>query len=495
VRVTKPFARVIVGPDGMLNVAGVFDPEGTAAAVAAAQAEKTRIAAESGRKRSRAEIRAEKEAATAAAKVRATAPAAELKEAGMPIRIREVIFANGTMDFSDLSVRPNFAATVQSLSGSVTGLSSDPNSRATVKLAGNVGEFSPVHIDGTVQPFAYDRYTDLGLKFENISLPIFNPYSGEFAGYNIAKGKLTTDLHYSIEARKLNAQHKIRIDQLEWGEATASKGEATLPVKFATSLLKDADGVINLDIPVSGTLDDPSFRVGPIIWQIIKNLLAKAVTAPFKALGALFKGAEDAQFVDFAPGQASLDPAATERLAALGRSLASKEDLRLEIPVGIDAEIDGAALANARYERELVSSMDEVLHGKSRKRTTESPPPASSFDALDPERKVDVLTALYQRLAGAPPQIPEAPKPADGLPRKEAKAQARQASIAWLEAECRKRAVVEAGAPDQLAQQRGEAIQHAVLTDTGLPPARVFLARNGKVAANAPNVRLELSVK
>ncbi len=156
------------------------------------------------------------------------------------------------MDFSDFSVRPNFAAAVQSLGGSIKGLSTDPNSRATVQLAGNVGEFSPVHIDGTVQPFAYDRYTDIGLKFENISLPIFNPYSGEFAGYNIAKGKLTTDLHYTIEARKLNAQHKIRIDQLEWGEATATKGEATLPVKFATSLLKDADGVISLDIPVDG---------------------------------------------------------------------------------------------------------------------------------------------------------------------------------------------------------------------------------------------------
>ncbi len=104
-------------------------------------------------------------------------------------------------------------------------------------------------IAGTTQPFAYDRFTDITLKFENISLPVFNPYSGKFAGYNIAKGKLFTDLHYQIDNRKLEAQHKIRIDQLEWGEATASKEEATLPVKFATSLLKDADGVINARHP------------------------------------------------------------------------------------------------------------------------------------------------------------------------------------------------------------------------------------------------------
>jgi hypothetical protein len=395
------------------------------------------------------------------------------------------------MDFADFSVRPNFAAAVQALGGSIKGLSTDPNSRATVQLGGNVGEFSPVHIDGTVQPFAYDRYTDIGLKFENISLPIFNPYSGEFAGYSIAKGKLTTDLHYTIEARKLNAQHRIRIDQLEWGEATATKGEATLPVKFATSLLKDADGVINLDIPVTGTLDDPQFRIGPIVWQIVKNLVVKAVTAPFKALGALFKGAEEAQFVDFAPGAAALDPATAQALAALGKSLAPKEDLRLEIPVGTDPEIDGKALAALRYDRELALALAEVLQG-GRKKEAAVPP---AFDSLEPGQKIDVLSALYGRLAGSAPVIPEPPEPAEGLSRKEAKTAKQQATIDWLEAECRKLAVAGPDELNRLAQQRAEAIQHAVLVDTGLAPTRVFLTRDGKVSANAPNVRFELSVK
>lgn len=495
VRVTRPFARVIISSDGTINAAAVFDPEGTAAAAAAARAEKAARAAEAQRKKTRAEQRAEKEAAAAAAKARAATaaqPAPELKETGMPIRIREVTIDRGTMDFSDFGVQPNFAAAVQSLGGSITGLSTDPNSRATVKLAGNVGEFSPVHIDGTVQPFAYDRYTDIGLRFENISLPIFNPYSGQFAGYNIAKGKLTTDLHYTIEARKLNAQHKVRIDQLEWGEATATKGEATLPVKFATSLLKDADGVISLDIPVTGTLDDPKFRIGPIIWQVVKNVITKAVTAPFRALGALFKGAEEAQFVDFVPGSSSLEPAAAERLAALGKSLAPKPDLRLEIPVGTDPELDGKALAAQRYERELTAAMADVLHGRKKK----DPPPAlPPFDSLELEQKTDVLKALYERLAGAAPVIPEPPEPDADLSRKEAKARERQASIDWLESECRKRAAADPGELDRLAQGRGEAIQRAVLVDTGLDPTRVFLARNGKVALNESNVRFELSVK
>jgi uncharacterized protein involved in outer membrane biogenesis len=495
VRVVKPFARVIVSSDAVLNVSAVFDPQGTAAAVAQAKADKAAQAAAPKRKKTRAEIRAEKRAEEAAAQARklaAAAPPPELKESGMPIRIREVQIASGTMDFADFSVQPNFAAAIESLDGSITGMSSDPNSRATVELAGNVGEYSPVLISGTTQPFAFDRYTDITFKFENISLPVFNPYSGKFAGYNIAKGKLFTDLHYQIDNRKLEAQHKIRIDQLEWGEATANKEEATLPVKFATSLLKDADGVINLEIPVTGTLDDPAFRVGPIIWQVIKNILSKAVTAPFKALGALFKGAEEAQFVDFAPGSAALDPVAAERLGALGRSLAPKPDLRLEVPIGAEASLDGAALTEARFQRELQAASRQALLGK--KRTDESTP-VPAFETLPPEQKEKILTALYTQLSGAAPVIPEPPEPADDVSRKAAKAQAEQARLAWLEQECRTRAVAQPSELEQLGQQRGTAVQDALLAGTGMLPERVFLARDGKVSANGQLVRFELAVK
>jgi len=495
VRVVQPFARVIVSSDAVLNVAAVFDPQGTAAAVAQAKADKAAQAAAPRHKKSRAEMRAEKQAAEAAAQARklaAAAPPPELKETGMPIRIREVQIAGGTLDFADFSVQPNFAAAIESLNGSITGMSSDPNSHATVDLNGNVGKYSPVLISGTTQPFAFDRYTDITLKFENISLPVFNPYSGKFAGYNIAQGKLFTDLHYQIDNRKLEAQHKIRIDQLEWGEATANKEEATLPVKFATSLLKDADGVINLEIPVTGTLDDPAFRVGPIIWQVIKNVLTKAVTAPFKALGALFKGAEEAQFIDFAPGSAVLDPAAAERLGALGKSLAPKPDLRLEVPIGAEAALDGAALAEARYQRELQAASRTALLGKKR---TDETTPVPAFETLPAEQQEQVLTTLYTQLSGAAPVIPEPPEPADDISRKEAKAQAGQARLAWLEQECRARAVVQPSDLEQLGQQRGTAVQDALLTGTGLSPERVFLARDGKVSASGPLVRFELAVK
>jgi hypothetical protein len=368
----------------------------------------------------------------------------------------------------------------------VTGLSSAFSSRAKVDLKGKVDEFAPVVIAGTVQPFAFDRFTDIGLRFENIALPVLNPYSGQFAGYTIAKGKLTTDLHYVIENRELDAQHKIRIDQLEWGEATDTKGEATLPVKFATSLLKDRDGVIKLDVPVTGTLDDPTFRIGPIVWQIIKNILTKAVTAPFALLGGLFDGAEEAQFVDFAPGDATLDAATGERLAALGKSLVEKPELKLDVPIGVMTDLDGPALTERTYR----AALDGAAASRAGKDGA-----APAYDALTPEQKVAALTAHLRQQTGAAPVVPEPAEPPDGTSRKEAKALREAAAVDYLEKAVRDGVTVPAAVLDTLAEERAVAIERALLTDTGLEPTRVFKVREGKLSANEGKVRFELGLK
>ena len=481
-----PYARVIVSREQILNISAVLDPKGAEKSRREFQQRQARLAAESpaekrvrekqeqaikdqAEKDSKAQAKARARAAKQAAPARAPAAAApEL----FPVRIRELRVESGRMNFSDYSVPPDFNADILGLAGTVTGLSSARDSRAKVDLSGNLGEYSPVTISGELQPFEFDHYTDLGLKFENISLPIFNPYSGKFAGYNIAKGKLFTELHYLIQDRQLKAAHKIRIEQLEWGEATAAKGEATLPVKFATWLLKDSHGVIDLDVPVTGSLDDPKLRIGPIVWQVIKNLIVKAVSAPFKLLGALFKGAEEAQFVDFAPGSAELDARSVGQLGTLAKGLVEKQGIRIEIPAGSAAELDRPALVEQQFQRQL-----------------------PGLASLPPDRQVDALTELVRQQTGAAPRIPEAPAPPEGTSRTEAKALRQGAAIDYLQKQAREHLQATDADLDALAVARATAIQHALLTDSGLDPARVFIARNGKVSPLEGKVRFELALQ
>jgi Domain of Unknown Function (DUF748) len=482
----KPYARVSISPDQVLNVAAVFDPEGTAVALAERKAQAAAKAAEESAPKTRKPRRARK----AAAKAKPAPPPREaLAETGWPIRIREVRIEAGQMNFSDQFIQPNFAADIKNLNGSFTGLSTDPNSSATVDLKGDVGEFSPVTIAGDVQLFAFDRHTDVGLKFENIHLPVFNPYSGRFAGYNIAKGSLTTELNYQIEDRKLDAKHNIRIDQLEWGEATDSKEAVPLPVKLATSLLKDVDGVIDLNVPVNGSLDDPKFRIGPIVWQIIKNILVKAVTAPFRLLGSLFKGAEEAQFVQFAPGDAAVDPAVSEQMAALAKGLAQKKEIKLDIPIGTIAELDRPALVERALAAEVDAASRKVLRIRG---DDEAAPPVAS---LEPRQQQAVMSAVVEKLTGAAPQVPEPPPPPEGTSRDDAKAMAQSAALETLDHQARAAIVVDPLELERLGQARGEAIQSALLAGGELEPERVFLTRNDKVTAQDGKVRFELGIK
>jgi hypothetical protein len=422
-----------------------------------------------------------KHAPVKSAKNTAFAPAAV--SGTMPMAIKKIVLHASQANFTDLSVQPNFSTGIQSIEGTVTGLSSKENSRAKVDIHGAVDAFSPVSITGEINVLSAALYTDLSLSFRNMELSTFNPYSGKFAGYNITKGKLTTLLHYKVEGRKLDAQHHITVDQLEFGDKTASKDAVSLPIKLAVALLKDRNGVIDLDIPVTGTLDDPSFRLGPIIWKIFVNILEKAVTAPFALLGALFGGGPDLQFIDFQPGVSDLDAAASDKVRAMVKALNERPQLKIELPIAAVAELDRPALIEAQFLKQV----REAQAGKAGLKKSAGPAP--EFDQLDPAAKVEILTQLYAKNVGGEPKFP------DAITSIKAKPDLAAAQADFLGKELHQHITVADSDLTALGQQRATAVQQALLTDTQLDPARVFLVANDKAKNHDGKVRLELSLK
>src|SRR6202012_4263527 len=386
-------------------------------------------------------------------------------------------------DFADLSVKPNFATGIQKLEGSVLGLSSKEKSRAKVDLHGSIDAFAPVSITGEVNVFSQVLYTDIAMSFKNIELSTFNPYSGKFAGYNISKGKLTTELHYKVDGRKLDAQHHIVVDQLEFGDKTESKDAVSLPVKLAVALLKDRDGVIDLTLPVTGSLDDPKFRLGPIIWKVFVNILEKAVTAPFALLGSLFGGGPDLQFVDFQPGAAELDPAGVAKAQSIVKALDARPQLKIEIPIAVVGELDRPSLIEAKYQAQLQEAM-----GSTRARKKPSPA-AGTFEQMDPGAQLDLLTRLYVGNFGSDPKFPDSIEAIKTKPEKTA------GRNDFLLHELHKHISVTESDLTALGQQRAMSVQQVLLTGTQIDPERVFLVANDKAKSQDGRVRLELSLR
>jgi hypothetical protein len=474
----KPYARVIVESDTSLNVArvlkgreGGIPVSATGSAPAEAAAKPVAVKATMPRRRAKTVT------------VKTVALKAPAAEPAMPILIKKIHVEAGRLDFADHSITPNFSAGIRDLEGTVLGLSSNPASRAKVELHGGLDQFSPVSIDGEVNVLSAALYTDLTMSFHNIELSIFNPYSGKWAGYDIAKGKLTTDMHYKVVDRTLDAQHHIVIDQLEFGDKTASKDAVSLPVKLAVALLKDRNGVIDLPLPVTGSLDDPKFRLGPIIWKVLVNLLEKAVTAPFALLGALFGSGPDLQFIDFQPGSNDLTPAESDKVKGLVKALQERPQLKLEIPIATVPNLDRPALVGATFDAQVAEAQAETQKG-SRKVAA-----SSSFDQLDPAAKLDVLTRLYARDFGAEPKYP------DSVTAIKQKPDLIPAKIDFLIAALREHLSVGEEQLTALGQQRALALQRALLTDTGVDPARVFLVVSDKATQKDGVVRMELSLR
>ncbi len=273
-----------------------------------------------------------------------------------PVAVERLRIVGANAEFADLSLTPQFGTRMHDLGGVITGLSTDPATTAQVELDGKVDDYGSARVRGSIQPFRATDFTDLTLTFRNLEMTNLTPYSGKFAGRRIDSGKLSVDLEYKIKERQLAGENKFVVNKLKLGERVDSPDAMKLPLDLAIALLEDSNGVIDLDLPVSGSLDDPQFSYGRIIWKAIVNVLTKLVTAPFRAIGKLLGGSGDKfEAVAFDPGASALLPPEQEKLKTLADALAKRPALALTLAPGYDPAADRRALQERAMRREAAA--------------------------------------------------------------------------------------------------------------------------------------------
>ncbi|MBS1109626.1 MAG: hypothetical protein H6Q88_1618 [Anaeromyxobacteraceae bacterium] len=388
---------------------------------------------------------------------------------------------NGRASLVDRSVKPAATMEMTELTVVVRGLSSEPRSSAQVQADARVGG-APVSVSGRLQPRFLGDATDLAIKSHAIDLTPLGPYVARFAGYELQKGKLDLDLRYAVKARTLEAQNVARIDQFTLGEERPGPDVTSLPVKLGLAILTDKDGVIEIDVPMSGSIDDPDFSVGRMAWKAIGNLFTKLVTAPFAALGKLFGGGggESLEKIDFPAGGVGLDPASEKTLDVLAKALRERPALRLEVEGSTDEITDGAALRKEQAGLEVRRAKWTALRGKQ---------PGLALDA------VQVAPEEYPRwLAVAFAAIPPLPGAA-AEPKAEARGARAAVAPEEMEAALAAAARVPPEAYAELAARRADAARDRLLAGGGLEPARVFVAAGGERARKEGGSRVYFELR
>lgn len=352
------YARVIVNADGHLNLQDIAAKNGQGQSTSTSLTQTTPATANS------SEVAAVESSApiiaasangaasnvsSAVASAQAAGATPSVQDAGVKplIRIGQITLQGGNIYFSDNFIKPNYSANLTGLAGSVSKVASDDPTPADLVMNGKIDGDATLEIIGKINPLGTRLFLDLAAKARGIELTRLTPYAAKYAGYSIAKGKLSVDVAYHIENGQLNAKNNIFLDQLTFGEKVDSPDALKLPVLLAVALLKNSRGEIDINLPISGSLSDPKFRIGGIIFQVLINLITKAVISPFSLLASAFGGGDELGYVEFAPGASSLTPEVQTKLTTLAKALNDKPALKLEIVGRVDpvTDRDGARRA------------------------------------------------------------------------------------------------------------------------------------------------------
>ncbi|WP_374399621.1 DUF748 domain-containing protein [Niveibacterium sp.] len=271
-----------------------------------------------------------------------------------PIRIDRIVLSGASINYSDRFVRPNFDARLSGVAGRIENLGTDPAKVAALDLRGAVDGLAPLEISGQLAPFRNDRFLDVKTSVKGYELTALSAYASKYVGYGIEKGKLSMDLRYRIEDRKLSAENHVFLDQLTFGDKVESPDATSLPVRFAVNLLKNSRGEIDVNLPVGGTLDDPEFSVGGIVWKMILNFFGKIVSSPFSFLAGGDGGADVSQLA-FTAGLARIDADGAKRLELIAKTLKDRPSLTLDLTGRADPLVDAEGLKRESYQRKVRS--------------------------------------------------------------------------------------------------------------------------------------------
>ena len=380
-------------------------------------------------------------------------PAPQTKKTPPPsVTIKTVKVLKGMATFKDESISPTVEAGLYDLTGTVKGLSSKQVARADVDLSGKIDRVAPLKIAGTINPLTEDAFTDLTIRFENVDLTTATPYVGKYVGYPIRKGKLFLDLAYKVSQKQLEAENKVEVDQLTFGEKTDSPDAINLPVTLAVALLKDRNGRIDIDLPIRGDLKDPDFKYGKVVLSTLSNLLTKIVASPFSLIGKLVPGGGDGkelQHLTFDPGSTSLAPSEMKKIDALMKGLEERPGLRLEITGTADPARDRHAVALQRFQ--------EVLSNRWRQENGNTPE-----TNLPPDAEARMIAQLFEQWRS---QQPPEPQPPDAKPP----------TTEEMKRKLVESIQIEDNVLRALARTRAEQVQAQMVGEGKLPEERVFL--------------------
>ncbi len=448
------YVRLIVNANGRLNVQDVVAQPGEQQSVTTPDA----APAPADDKQAQTSAAAAPAASTAAARPSTSASTSASKPM---IRVAGIKLVSGRIGITDNFVKPNYSANLTDLNGDISVIASNDQKPADIHVQGRIDGDGSLDVSGQINLFAATAFTDISAVAKDIEMTRLTPYAIRYAGYAIERGKMSMTVKYHIENGKLNAQNQLFLDQLTFGEKVDSPTATTLPVRLAVSLLKNSRGEINLNLPISGTLSDPQFSIGGVIWNAFLNILKRAVTAPFSLIASAVGGSGgDAQqlgYVEFAPGVSEVTADGKKKLDALAKALADRPQLKLDIIGRFDPTSDPEGIKRDHL-------LDKLKDLKAKDSTKQGEPVGRNDVTIAPDEYPKYLARVYDDT-----KLPDKPRNLIGL--------AKSLPVEEMERLLLANIKLDPNDPRWLAEARADVVRHYIEDTNRIDRSRVFLVQ------------------
>lgn len=271
------------------------------------------------------------------------------------VKVVKLNVHNGSANFSDYSLPLIFKTNIHDLNGAIYAISNAPGETSYVDIDGEVDRYGSTKLKGSLNAGNPKEFLDLIFNFRNLELSSLSGYSADFAGYKIESGKLFLDLGYKILDSQLQGSNNIVIKSIKLGDEIEDENKSSLPLGFVIALLEDKEGVIDIDMPVEGNVDEPDFKYGALVWKTLKNLVVKAVASPFKFLGSMMGiDAEKLESVDFEAGSIEILPPEKEKLDSVANMLIKRPRLALATQASYDENLDKKAIQSEKLIQRIM---------------------------------------------------------------------------------------------------------------------------------------------
>ena len=183
----------------------------------------------------------------------------------------------------------------------------------------------------------WKSHQNLNLIIEGLRLKDLSPYSIAYLRYPFTNGILSFKSENNIQNSNVNATHHLNISKAEVGKKhTEVDAPFKIPLKTVLYVLSDKDEQININLPVTGDLNNPEFKYSKAIWHAIGTLLTKVATEPFRMVNDAFGISNQDRYIAINPTDSVFTKSQYKLLEKYAKTLEKEPTLKINFEQHVD---------------------------------------------------------------------------------------------------------------------------------------------------------------